>query len=511
MKKYIYILMAGISLLALSCKKEYVNPYADAEKGSSAIKIVKSQLEYTPEASTGIVEVDAEGTITATSDRDWCAVSVSGKQITLSLTANADKETRYALLTIAAGKYTTALSVFQYGEVLAGLDALSDITANVEGEEIHVPIKANVSIEFEETDSWVHPHATAEELVINVDANPDPKTRFCTVKYTAGSKRGSFDVTQLPELKKEDNWAFGTPATTFKYPNFNVESSMTAADTDMYVTFLLSSSTVEEKDLPDYIFSTLAVKARRDILDQVTAQPETAFTDYLQKGSSTSTFKDVTIGKNYLIAVGFADNGFVSGRYQYSSVTIDDIRPAYYKWAGKWTLSGKNIEGNAYTETIEITVDESDVDGEGNLKEAYLLVTGLCSKNQTAAEVADPEVGKMRLIYTVDDESITFYGQDGTKTFTNSTYGSGAKMQLISMYVKAGATAYTNTTGGRFLKAQMDADGKTTTLTALERSAGLPYKAFRMRLLNAAGSAYTMGGNAATIAIDSNLTLTRAN
>ena len=138
-------------------------------------------------------------------------------------------------------------------------------------------------------------------------------------------------------------------------------------------------------------------------------------------------------------------------------------------------------------------------------------MTGLCSKNQTAAEVADPEVGKMRLIYTADDESITFYGQDGTKTFTNSTYGSGAKMQLISMYVKAGATSYTNVTGGRFLKAQMGADGKTTTLTILERSADLPYKAFRMRLLNAAGSAYTMGGNAATIAIDSNLTITRAN
>ena len=246
--------MAGISLLALSCKKEYVNPYADAEKGASAIKIVKSQLEFTPEASTGIVEVDAEGTITATSDRDWCAVSVSGKQITLSLTANADKETRYALLTIAAGKYTTALSVFQYGEVLGGLGTLSDIASPVEGSTVEVPVKLNVSITLTTEQTWIHPEYAGDKIIVTVDPNDQPETRLGTVSYVAGSSKGSFDVTQYPEIKRPENWVLTAADVTSDHPKYNTSATLSAGDEDMYVMLLVPQSKVEGNDVDAWIF-----------------------------------------------------------------------------------------------------------------------------------------------------------------------------------------------------------------------------------------------------------------
>lgn len=447
MKKYIYILMVGLAALAVSCKKEHVNPYADAEKGSSAIKIVKSQLEYTPVASTGIVEVEAEGTVTAKSDRDWCTASVSGKQITLSLTANTDKETRYAQLKITAGQYSTALSVFQYGEVVAGLDVLTDVTASVEGKEIRIPIKANVTIEFDPTESWIHPSATQSELVVTVDPNPDPMTRFGTVSYTAGSRQGSFEVTQLPELKKNADWVLSLTESTYDYPKYLANTSVTAGDADMYVITSLPKSKVEENNLPDYIFSELAVKIRRDILDQVEANPETSFTDYLLKGSTTPVVEDISLGDSYLIAIGFADNGYVSGQYQYTAITIEDIRPVFYRWTGKWKVHRKNSK-NDVDDIWVISVKEKDT---------KLMIQGI--------EGLSDEDGRFDVEATVDEDGHLVLKTQNTLTYKDPTYGD-VTVLLSGQYddTAAGKTYFTSKTGVSLLSATLSDDFNSATM-----------------------------------------------
>lgn len=505
MKKIVYLIATALVLMTVSCKKEQTPLYQEPEK----LTLVSYELEYFPEASEGKVVVNTTDALTATSNRDWCVASVAGNTVSIRVTDNTSKQNRYARLALKAGDASLDVTVIQYGEVLAGLGTLTDITSPVEGNVITIPVKLNVSVTFDTDADWIHPELEENQIVVKVDPNPNPETRLATVSYTAGSAEGSFDVTQYPELKKNADWVITEGELTFKYPEFSTTASMNGSAEDLYVLCLVPKDAVEGT-VDSWIFDKLAVQTRNEILESVEANPGTTFSDYLVSGSEVQKFTNLNVGENYFIALGFGENTYVTGLYQYKLITLEDIRPTYYKWAGKWKLSGKNIQGNAYEEVFEILVNEADVDEHGDLKEASLIVHGMCTANQAGAGV-DPStnIGDMYVTFDKSTGSITFYGQNGTQTFTHSSQGSGCKLQLISMYVKAGSTSYTNVTGGKFIELTMGEDGKATNLTILDRSAGLPYRAFRMRLLNSAGSAYTIGGDAATIAIDNNLTITR--
>lgn len=506
MKRFFYLMITALAAcLAFSCTPEAKQPEA-----ADTLKIVRAESTIMPDGGSCSLEVEASQAVTVTTDKAWSSVSVSGKTITVTAEPNLTNESRYCFLTIKSGAKQLYFSVLQYGEVLDGLDALGDITAPAEGRTNTYPVLANIQVSFDVDQAWIHPSIEDGKLIIVVDPNDEPRTRTGQLSYTAGSQSGTLNVMQYPGIRRPDNWVLTEGTPSYAYPRFQTSATLSAGAEDMYLLFLVPKSEVSGS-VQDYVFDKLAVDARNEILDKVEANPGTSFADYLLTGSEPYLFEDIKVGESYLVAVGFADNSYVSGLYQYKLITVDDIRPPYYKWTGKWNLSGKNIEGAAYTETFEIFIDETDVDADGNQLEGYLLVKGLCSKNAAAAGVTpEMDVDGVYVIYDKASGAITFYGQNCEKTFTSASQGAGSRLQLISMYVKAGATSYTNVTGGKFLTAKMNEDGNTTTLTALDRSAGLPYRAFRMRLLNAAGSAYTIGGNASTIAIDDNLTITRA-
>lgn len=486
MKKFLYtiVALAGAAML-FSCSKESENPYE--QDASLTVKAIDSQFEYGPEATSGVVLIDTEESLTATSDKSWCAASVSGATVSLTLEANTGKITRYAQVLVKSATSSVNLSIVQHGEILGGLSSLSDVTAAVEGEVVRIPVNLNVSVQFLNDADWIHPEVIEDELVITIDRNPDPATRFATVGYKAGSYEGDFEVVQYPELKRNSDWSLRLDDTSFKYPDFTAHTTVTAGASDMYVLYVVPKSTVGS-DIEDYVFSTLAVEARRDILGLV-ERDGGEFADYLNKGTKSVDSGVEAIGDNYIIAIGFADNGYVSGYYQWEAVKIDDVRPDYYKWTGKWNLSGKYFDNTDYSETITIEVDESDVNSDGSLKEARLIMRGFCSKAASAAG-APESINKFYLRFNASTGAVTFYGQNTTESFTHSTQGAGTVLQLMSMYVKAGATSYTNVTGGNILSATMD--GTTgAKVEILERSAGLPWLVLRIRYVNAAGSAYT--------------------
>ena len=507
MKKYLSIFLAfAAAVLLFSCTKESDNPYEQVP--TLSVKKIDSQMEYGPEATTGVIVIDTEESISATSDKAWCTATVNGKTINLSLEANYGKINRYAQITVKSATASVVVSILQYGEILAGLSSLSDVTATVDGDVITIPVKLNVTVDFFTEADWVHPVVEEDEMVITIDSNPNPSTRFAVVGYTAGSYEGSFEVVQYPELKVAEDWEVKYNKTSFKYPKFSAEASVKTADTDMYVSYVVPKSVVGE-DIEDYVFSTLAVSARREILGRIETEGG-EFSDYLNKGSKDDiNIEDVKVGDNYVIAVGFGENGYVTGLYQYASVTIEDIRSDYYKWAGQWQMTGTYFDGSAYSEIITISVDESDVKGDGSLKEARLIVSGLNSK---AAEAwsAPEEANWFYVKYNSGTGAIAFYGQNASTPFNRSS-GDGWKLQLMSMYVKAGATSYTSATGYDILLATMD--GTTgANVYVLERSAGLSWRVLRLRCLNASGSAYTnTNANNASIMLDSSLTMKRVN
>ena len=487
MKKYLNIFMlAAATILLIACDRNASKETVPTKQFS----IVKANLGIAPGGGECTIEVKAAQSVTAAPERDWCTASVSGSIITVTASANLTNESRYCRIRLQSGKEVLYATVQQYGEVIDGLEGLSDVTAPVAGRKIEVAVKSNVALEVTTAETWIHPSYENGILTIDVEKNDEPRTRFGTVQYFAGSVSGSFEVTQYPELVKPDSWVITEGAPSFAYPKFNTSASLSAGAEDMYVMCLIPKSKVEG-NVDDWIFDNLAVQTRNEILGQIEAHPETTFKDYLTTGTDAITFEDIQTGENYVMAIGFADNSYVSGRYQYKLITIDDIRPAYYKWAGKWKITGKTNPFGTLTFTGEeqwtISVDENNLEKE-------LFVRGINSITHASVLAADGDA--MKLVYDAEDGSISLSSQKGAG-FEYSTYGV-SHMHPQGMYSKNGtSTTRVSSIGALIFKATRADDGTVTITPGTRVSSGTTYTyfGFRLYLDGGDGSTYTLNAS----------------
>ena len=306
-----------------------------------------------------------------------------------------------------------------------------------------------------------------------------------------------------------DGWEIVHTGGTYTYPNQIDQFVITpkAGYEDVkYIATVVGKDAVA--DVEDFAFTNFAMAAREEILAKVASGELPTFEDGLFSGETTLAVDNMA-GDDYVVVVAFGDNKFYTGDYTVAEFAVPDVMPTYYKWAGKWTLTGTHFDDSPYSEVVTISVDEDDRNEDGSLRERRLIIKGFESK-AVAAWGAPEEINQFYLKYDAETGAITFYGQNTTGTFTRSSLGEGCKLQFMSMYVKAGATSYTSATGFDIMSATLDGESAAQ-ITILERSEGLPWLVARIRCLNAAGSAYTTtGANDAGIKLDKPLTMTRA-
>lgn len=312
-----------------------------------------------------------------------------------------------------------------------------------------------------------------------------------------------------PVKQVVDGWEITHTGGTYTHPNQIDEFTITpkAGYEDVkYIATVVDKADVA--DVEDFAFTTFALAAREEILAKVASGELPTFEDGLFSGETTLSVDNMA-GDDYVVVVAFGDNKFYTGDYKVAEFSVPDVMPTYYKWIGKWTLTGTYFDDTPYSEVVTISADEDDRNEDGSLKENRLIISGFASK-AVAAWGAPAEINRFYLKYDSETGAITFYGQNTTGTFTRSSLGEGCKLQFMSMYVKEGATSYTNATGFDIMSATLDGESAAQ-ITILERSAGLPWLVARIRCLNAANSAYTTtGANDASIKLDQPLTMTRA-
>ena len=343
--------------------------------------------------------------------------------------------------------------------------------------------------------------STAKAVIIIFDDQNYPTGQYALVDF-AVPDRG-------PVKTLVDGWDIVHTSSTFERPTqtdvFTVTPKAGYEDVKYIATVVKKEST---PSVEDFAFTTFAMDTREEILAKVASGELPNFDAGLNTGTTTLTVQDM-LGDVYVVVVAFDDNQFYSGEYQYAEFAVEDKMPLYYRWAGKWTLTGTYFDDTPYSEVVTISVDEDDRNEDGSLRERRLIISGLGSK-AVAAWGAPEEINQFYLKYDSETGAITFYGQNTTGTFTRSSLGEGCKLQLMSMYVKAGATSYTNSTGYDFMSATL-AGESAAKITILERSAGLPWLVARIRCLNAENTAYTTtSANNASIKLDKPLTMTRA-
>lgn len=111
MKKITSIFALLLCVFVFSCSN-------DDDKETSSLQIVSSNVTFESAGGTGTIKVNAISEITATSNKDWCTVSVNGDIINVSVIENNDMSGRTAAVTITDGEASTLVPVSQGGCVI---------------------------------------------------------------------------------------------------------------------------------------------------------------------------------------------------------------------------------------------------------------------------------------------------------------------------------------------------------------------------------------------------------
>ena len=510
MKRVIHILLSVAAVLAFFSCDNGEGLEIDAAK---TLKVVDSDLLFSPDGvGAGVIKYDAVNSVSVQADKDWCTATVneSEKKVQVSVTKNLSIESRYARVTLRSGDESLTLTVQQMGEVLAGLD-LTDITAPFEGTELTYPIKTNMDVKVSADKDWIETSVSQDKelgtvLRIKIGQNPNPAVRTGLLSFEAGSHNGSINVLQYPPVKRETRWTLGVEEGSFVYPHQlnNVTATADAAIAgEKYVLTVVPKSSITGS-IEDYIFDVFAVEAKNKIDKDVADGVISSFEEGLLSGDSGIVSEDLPAAV-YVLLVGFDATGYVTGLYQWAEATVADKMPTYYRWAGTWKITGREVPYSGATwvqpETWTITIDEDNL-------EKTLTVHGI--NNITTSVVVKYDAAVFKFTYNEEDGSITLLSQHGPTFPYSASYGD-SNMMPQGYYTKNGGTSYTrvSSVGYKIFSATMSEDHATASVTpGIRNSGGVDYEyvAFRVFLLAGTGSTYTLSASSGVIPLPFEMT-----
>ena len=319
MKKYIYLIFAALSALLLlsACRREQ-----PVEVKKPALKVVSSNVVFGVEGGEGTIVVEADGTVSVTSERPWVQTSVNGNTITVTVSElNPNPQSRYSRLTIQAGSEKTYVTVHQYGEIFDGRK-MEDVTVASAGTTMRYGFKANMTVNVTADQPWVHCEMDEENegvLIVTVDKHEGFGTRFANVSYTAGTNTGSMKITQEPTYGTVSGWTVEDTDGRFVFPDqIDVIEVTPPADmaTAPYYWGVLDPSELAGKDIPAFIRELAASTKEAVDAGEIT----------LCKGADSDELKNLPSTAKAVIIV-FDDQNYPTGQYAVIDVAVPDRGP----------------------------------------------------------------------------------------------------------------------------------------------------------------------------------------
>ena len=317
MKRIIQIALLSVLavLAAVSCRKE---PEQTID-WRTELQVVKSNLVFMPAGGTEALEVNLSN-VSVTADRSWCSASVSGNTVSVTVTPNDSKQSRYAKLTITSGTESVTAAVIQYGEVFGGLE-LVDMEVTNKGAQFAYPYTSNLTVDVQADQPWVHISFDEENPIVyvTVDKHEGFGTRVATVTYTAGSNSGSARVIQEPTYGAVSGWKAEDTDGRYVFPD-QIDEVTVTPPADMasapYFWALGDPSELLGKDIPTYI---------RESAAEVKAAVESGMVT-LAKGTDAKEYTNLPSTATAVIIV-FDDQNYPTGQYVVMDVAIPDRGP----------------------------------------------------------------------------------------------------------------------------------------------------------------------------------------
>ncbi len=319
MKKYIYLIFAALSALLMlsACRREQ-----PVEVKKPALKVVSSNVVFGVEGGEGTIVVEADGTVSVTSERPWVQTSVNGNTITVTVSElNPSPQSRYSRLTIQAGSEKTYVTVHQFGEIFDGMK-MEDVTVASAGTTMRYGFKANMTVNVTADQPWVHCEMDEENegvLIVTVDKHEGFGYRFANVSFTAGSNTGSMKITQEPTYGAVSGWTVEDTDGRFVFPD-QIDVIEVTPSSDMatapYYWGVLDPSELAGKDIPAFIRELAASTKEAVDAGEIT----------LCKGADSDELKNLPSTAKAVIIV-FDDQNYPTGQYAVIDVAVPDRGP----------------------------------------------------------------------------------------------------------------------------------------------------------------------------------------
>ena len=323
--------------------------------------------------------------------------------------------------------------------------------------------------------------STATAIIIVFDAKNYPTGQYALIDVTVPD-RG-------PKKELVDGWEIAHTDGSWMYPDQIDEFTITPKAGYEDVKYI---ATAVKKDavtnVEDFAFTNFAMSTREEILAKVASGELASFEDGLESGASSVSIENAA-GEVYVVVVAFGDNQFYTGQYAAPVLEVADLKPAMYKWVGKWSVARKNSNYDDI-DTWEITVKEVD---------KTLQIVGIESFSDPTRHYAEA---------TTNADGDLVLKVQYTGAYEDSSRGH-VDVLLSGQYddTAAGKTYYTSSVGTTLFTGHLSEDGNSADLTPGPIN-GYYFKniQFYGRYKNSSGGTSAVSWNAGPTAIPQTIT-----
>ena len=323
--------------------------------------------------------------------------------------------------------------------------------------------------------------STAKAIIIVFDEKNYPTGQY-VVMDVAVPDRG-------PKKELVDGWEVSHSGGSWLYPDQTDEFTITPKagyENLKYIATAVKKEAVA--NVEDFAFTNFAMSTREEILAKVASGEHASFEDGLESGTSSVSIQNAA-GEVYVVVVAFGDNQFYTGQYAAPVLEVADLKPAMYKWVGKWSVARKNSNYDDI-DTWEITVKEVD---------KTLQIVGIESFSDPTRHYAEA---------TTNADGDLVLKVQYTGAYEDSSRGH-VDVLLSGQYddTAAGKTYYTSSVGTTLFTGHLSEDGNSADLTPGPIN-GYYFKniQFYGRYKNSSGGTSAVSWNAGPTAIPQTIT-----
>lgn len=151
------------------------------------LDVTSADVTFSPNAQAGEIVINSTEELSATSNAEWCTVSVDNNVVNVNVTWNNDIEARNAMVTVTGGERSVQVPVHQNG---LRLQFEADKVYSFQAKD-NAPVvllnESNCNFDVTVSEDWIHVGSTENVFEITVDENSEANYRKGRIDFAAGS------------------------------------------------------------------------------------------------------------------------------------------------------------------------------------------------------------------------------------------------------------------------------------------------------------------------------------